>query len=112
MNSGWCKVLAAAIFEVGWVIGLKHADGFGDWTATLVALAITSFCLITAGDTLPVGTSYSVFVGLGTAGTAVMETALFDVPLSPAKTVLLALLLTGVIGLKLVTPKQPVQRRT
>lgn len=112
MDIGWIKVLVAAIFEVGWVIGLKHADSFGDWTATLFALAITSYCLITAGDTLPVGTSYSVFVGLGTAGSALTETFFFGITLTPAKIALLLLLLTGVVGLKLITPKSPAQRRT
>lgn len=104
MNIGWIKVVAAAALEVCWVIGLKHADSYADWTATLICLVITSYCLITAGNTLPVGTSYSVFVGLGTAGTVAVEILLFGVPVSAAKLILVSTLLVGVIGLKLVTP--------
>lgn len=104
MNIGWIKVLLAALFEVCWVIGLKHADSAQEWAATIVCLAFTSCFLVTAGDTLPVGTGYSVFVGLGTAGTAVAEILLFGEPMAAAKLFFISTLLAGVIGLKLVTP--------
>lgn len=112
MNIGWIKILIAAALEVGWVIGLKHADSFGDWAATIVALIVTSYCLITAGNTLPIGTSYSVFVGLGTAGTVAAEIILFGEALSIPKIVLVITLLSGVIGLKLLTPNQAPKRST
>lgn len=112
MNIGWIKILIAATLEVGWVIGLKHADSYGDWAATVLALVITSYCLITAGNTLPVGTSYSVFVGLGTAGTVAAEIILFGEALNAFKIILVLTLLIGVIGLKLLTPNQSPERRT
>lgn len=99
----WWKILVAAVFEVGWVIGLKHADGALQWIGTAVAIYVSFYLLIIAGRTLPVGTAYAVFVGLGAAGTVIAEVILFDVPVNPAKLVLIATLLAGVVGLKFVT---------
>lgn len=104
MNSNWLKVILAAVFEVVWVIGLKHADGFWDWAITVVAIVISFTVMIMAGRKLPVGTVYAVFVGLGTAGTVLSEIILFNEPFSAAKLLLVGILLVGVIGLKLVTP--------
>ena len=69
MNTNWVKVVIAAFFEVFWVIGLKHADGFWTWTGTVIAIIVSFYLMIMAGKKLPVGTVYAVFVGLGTAGT-------------------------------------------
>ena len=104
MNSNWLKIILAAVFEVVWVIGLKHADGFLDWAVTVIAIAISFTVMIMAGRKLPVGTVYAVFVGLGTAGTVLSEILIFNEPFSGAKLVLVGVLLAGVIGLKLVTP--------
>lgn len=103
MNLQWGKVLIAALFEVAWVVGLKHADSLGEWLITIVAIAVSFTLLIDAGKKLPVGTVYAVFVGLGTAGTVLSEIVLFNEPVSTAKLVLVGILLLGVIGLKLVT---------
>ncbi|WP_213422475.1 DMT family transporter [Bhargavaea massiliensis] len=99
----WWKIIVAAIFEVGWVIGLKHADSALDWAGTAVAIYVSFYLLIVAGRTLPVGTAYAVFVGLGAAGTVIAEIILFGVPVNPAKLILIAVLLAGVVGLKFVT---------
>lgn len=104
MNSNWLKVVLAAVFEVVWVIGLKHADGFWDWAVTVIAIVISFTVMIMAGRKLPVGTVYAVFVGLGTAGTMLSEIILFNEPFSAPKLLLVGVLLAGVIGLKLVTP--------
>lgn len=104
MNATWLAVVIAAVFEVMWVIGLKHADNFGEWTATVLAIVISFSILIMAGKKLPVGTVYAVFVGLGTAGTVLSELVIFNEPLSIEKLILVGVLLIGVIGLKLVTP--------
>jgi len=103
MNSDWLKVVVAAFFEVCWVIGLKHAEGFWAWAGTAIAISISFYALIMAGRKLPVGTVYAIFVGLGTAGTVISEIVLFGEPFKISKIVLIALLLAGVIGLKLVT---------
>lgn len=104
MNKHWVKVFIAAIFEVCWVIGLNHADSVLTWAGTVVSIVISFYFMITAGRTLPVGTVYAVFVGLGTAGTVLSDIVLFGQPFDGAKLFFIALLLAGVIGLKLVTP--------
>lgn len=107
MNINWIKVIIAAVFEVFWVIGLKHADSFWDWTGTLMAIYISFYLMIMAGKRLPVGTVYAVFVGLGTAGTVFSEIVFFNEPFNLTKILLILLLLIGVIGLKLVTDDRP-----
>lgn len=108
VNKSWLKIIIAAIFEVGWVIGLKHSTSILQWLMTLVAIFISFYLLITATQKLPVGTAYAVFVGLGTTGTVIMDTLLFDAPLSVAKVLFIGLLLAGVVGLKMLTdqPKE------
>lgn len=103
MNKTWTSVIIAAFFEVGWVIGLKHATGVLEWTGTVIAIFVSFYLMIRASRSLPVGTVYAVFVGLGTAGTVIADILLFEAPVQPAKLGLIALLLVGVIGLKLVS---------
>ncbi|MEH7377365.1 DMT family transporter [Neobacillus drentensis] len=103
MNANWIKVFIAALFEVFWVIGLKHADDFWTWAGTVISIIISFYVMIMAGRQLPVGTVYAVFVGLGTAGTVIAEIILFGEPFKVSKSLLILLLLAGVIGLKLVT---------
>ncbi|MFD1957721.1 DMT family transporter [Paenibacillus thailandensis] len=102
-NWGWSKVMIGAIFEVLWVIGLKHANGWLEWIGTVAAIILSFYVIISASRTLPVGTVYAVFVGLGTAGTVIAEILWFGEPVKAAKLVLVGALLLGVIGLKLVT---------
>ncbi|EJQ37638.1 hypothetical protein IEE_05197 [Bacillus cereus BAG5X1-1] len=103
MNKEWIKVFVAAFFEIFWVIGLKHADGFWTWTGTIIAIFFSFYLMIMAGRKLPVGTVYAVFVGLGTAGTVFSEILFFGEPFNVGKVLLILFLLAGVIGLKLVT---------
>ncbi|WP_062051834.1 multidrug efflux SMR transporter [Bacillus sp. JCM 19034] len=110
MNTNWLKVFVAALFEVLWVIGLKYAEGFWDWTGTVIAIIISFYLMIMAGKKLPVGTVYAVFVGLGTAGTVISEIMFFGEPFKFSKILLIVLLLTGVIGLKLVTGENVKER--
>lgn len=102
-NSEWIKVVGAAVFEVMWVIGLKHASSLWEWIVTVIAIVISFYVIVSASRTLPVGTVYSVFVGLGTAGTVVADMVLFGEPFKLMKLVLVLILLAGVIGLKMVT---------
>jgi len=103
MNTEWIKVVVAAIFEVFWVIGLKYADDVWTWSGTILSIIISFYVMIMAGRKLPVGTVYAVFVGLGTTGTVLADFLFFGEPFSISKILLILLLLTGVIGLKLVT---------
>ncbi|GIQ71513.1 QacE family quaternary ammonium compound efflux SMR transporter [Xylanibacillus composti] len=111
MNRTWISVIIAALFEVCWVIGLKHASHLWEWAGTAVAIVISFYLMIRASRYLPVGTVYAVFVGLGTAGTVVADILLFDAQAHLLKLVLIALLLIGVIGLKLLSEdKEEVSR--
>ncbi|MGG3888072.1 DMT family transporter [Metabacillus fastidiosus] len=110
MNTNWIKVFIAAFFEVFWVIGLKHADDFWTWAGTVIAIIISFYLMIIAGRELPVGTVYAVFVGLGTAGTVFSDILFFGEPFKIAKVLLIFALLTGVIGLKLVTKDNTPER--
>ena len=106
MNKEWLKVIMAAFFEVFWVIGLKHADDIWSWIGTAIAIAVSFYFMIMAGKSLPVGTVYAVFVGLGTAGTVITGILFFNEPFNVTKIWLIVLLLAGVVGLKLVTKEE------
>ena len=106
MYSSWMKVFIGAVFEVGWVIGLKHAQSVLEWSATIICIIISFYLLIKAGENLPVGTVYAVFVGLGTTGTILADIVLFGEALKVETFLLIILLLAGIIGLKLVTPAE------
>lgn len=103
MNKHWYKVFVAAFLEVFWVIGLAHSHDVWTWTGTVIALIVSNYLMITAGQVLPAGTVYAVFVGLGTAGTVISEIFFFEEPFQWAKVLLILILLTGVFGLKAVT---------
>jgi len=103
MNRDWIKVLVAAFLEVIWVIGLAHAYDFWTWTVTIITLIVSNYLMITAGQVLPAGTVYAIFVGLGTAGTVIAEILFFEEPFKWEKILLIILLLVSVMGLKLVT---------
>ena len=103
MNYHWIKVLVAAFLEVFWVIGLSHSYDFWTWTGTIITLIVSNYLMITAGQVLPAGTVYAIFVGLGTAGTVISEILFFGEPFKWGKILLILLLLIGVMGLKLVT---------
>lgn len=105
MNKIWLSVVIAAVFEVGWVIGLKHASNLPEWSATIAAIVVSFTLMIRAARFIPVGTVYAVFVGLGTAGTVLAEIALFGSDVQTSKLVLIGTLLLGVIGLKLLSGK-------
>jgi paired small multidrug resistance pump len=103
MNIQWLLVVVAAVFEVIWVAGLKHADSLITWGITVIAILVSFGLLIYSGKKLPTSTVYAVFVGLGTAATVVSEMIWFHVPFRWTKAGLIALLLFGIIGLKTVT---------
>jgi len=106
MNKNWIKLFVAAFFEVFWVIGLAHAYDFWTWTATIILIILSNYLMISVAQVLPAGTVYAVFVGLGAGGTVIAEILFFGEPFRWAKIFLIAVLLSGVIGLKLFTDSE------
>ena len=103
----WFLLVAAGLFEIGWAIGLKYTDGFTRlWPSlgTAFAMLVSLGLLGIAMKSLPVGTAYAVWVGVGAVGTAVLGIVLFGEPANTARLLSLALILAGIIGLKLATP--------
>jgi quaternary ammonium compound-resistance protein SugE len=103
----WASLVVAGLFEVGWAIGLKYTDGFSKlWPSlwTLVSMIVSLVFLEYALRTLPVGTAYAVWVGIGAVGTAIMGMWLFNESRDVARIVCLLLIVAGVVGLKFVTP--------
>ncbi|GGC88656.1 DMT family transporter [Enterococcus wangshanyuanii] len=103
MNKDWIKLIIGAFFEVLWVIGMKHSSNWWQLLLTGIFILISFYALIKAGETLPVGTAYAVFVGLGTAGTVVSGILFFGEDFKISKILLIIVLLAGVMGLKFVT---------
>ena len=102
----WFILFIAGLFEVGWAIGLKYTEGFTRlWPTlgTLVALVISMGLLGFAMKSLPVGTAYAVWVGIGAVGTAILGIVLFGEAATPGRLISLALIVAGIIGLKLAT---------
>jgi len=97
-------VIVAGLFEVGWAIGLKYTDGFtrvGATVATLAAMVVSVWLLSIGMRTLPVGTAYSVWVGVGAIGTVALGIVLFGEPASAARLISVGLIVAGIVGLKL-----------
>ena len=102
----WIYLVVAGLFEVGWAIGLKYTEGFTRlwpslWTGAAMALSL--FLLAQALKTLPVGTGYAVWTGIGSVGTAVLGIALLGESKDALRLLCLALIVAGIVGLKLVT---------
>jgi quaternary ammonium compound-resistance protein SugE len=99
-------VLAAGLLEVIWAVGLKYTDGFTRlWPSvvTAVAFAGSLFLLALAVKTIPIGTGYAMFVGIGAVGAAVLGIILFDEPTDPARMFFLTLLVVSLVGLRLTS---------
>lgn len=106
----WLVLLAAGLAETGWAIGLKYTQGFTRLTPSLVtvALMIVSFALLAqALRWLPLGTAYAVWVGIGAAGTVAAGIYLFGESRDPLRLLCVALILAGVVGLRLIEPAPP-----
>ncbi len=103
----WFYLFLAGLSEVGWAIGLKYTDGFTRFwpSAVTVVIMILSFVLLgQALRTLPIGTAYAIWTGIGAIGTALAGMILFGEPREAIRLVCLGLIVAGIIGLKLVTP--------
>lgn len=103
----WLILVVAGLFEIGWAVGLKYTEGFTRLWPTLgtVAAMIVSLGLLgLALRSLPVGTAYAVWTGVGTTGTALLGMALFNESTDPIRLACIGLIVAGIVGLKLVTP--------
>lgn len=103
----WLILVLAGLFEIGWVIGLKYTAGFTRlwptvWTA--ISMLVSVWLLGLAMKSLPVGTAYSVWVGVGAIGTVILGTVLFEEPANSGRLISVALIIAGIVGLKLTTP--------
>jgi quaternary ammonium compound-resistance protein SugE len=102
----WIALLVAGLFEVAWAIGLKYTEGFTRmWPSvwTLAAMGASIVLLSWAMKSLPVGTAYAVWTGIGAAGTVVLGIVLFGEPATLVRLACVGLILAGIVGLKLVT---------
>ncbi|MPS25835.1 MULTISPECIES: quaternary ammonium compound efflux SMR transporter SugE [Pigmentiphaga] len=102
----WTLLIIAGLMEVGWAIGLKYTHGFTRlWPSvgTIAAIVVSMALLGVAMRTLPVGTAYAIWVGVGAVGTAALGILLFGEAASPARLISLGLILAGIIGLKLAS---------
>jgi quaternary ammonium compound-resistance protein SugE len=102
----WVLLVIAGLLEVGWAIGLKYTEGFTRlWPSvgTLLAMVLSVVLLGLAMKSLPVGTAYAVWVGVGAVGTVILGIILFAEPVNMLRIVSVALIIAGIVGLKLAT---------
>jgi quaternary ammonium compound-resistance protein SugE len=103
----WLLLLIAGLCEIVWAIGLKYAAGFTRFWPSVITVAAMLVSIVLLGiamKSLPVGTSYAVWVGVGAVGTAVLGIVLLGESASAGRLVSLGLIVAGIVGLKLATP--------
>ena len=102
----WVYLAVAGLFEIGWAIGLKYSDGFSKPVPSLltaVAMAFSLWLLSIAMRTIPVGTAYAVWTGIGAIGVAILGMVLFSESRDILRLLCLFLIVAGIVGLKLVS---------
>jgi quaternary ammonium compound-resistance protein SugE len=105
--SAWLALLGAGLLEVGWALGLKYSDGltrFWPTAATLVAIVLSFALMALALRSLPFGTAYAVWTGIGAVGSILVGMMLFSESADPVRIVCLTLIVAGMVGLKLNSP--------
>ncbi len=103
----WVILVLAGLFEIGWAVGLKYTQGFTKFwpsVATVVSMAASLTLLGIALRTLPLGTAYAVWTGIGAVGTVLLGIVLFDEPATAGRLACAGLIVAGIVGLKLLTP--------
>lgn len=103
----WLTLTIAGLLEVVWAVGLKYSEGFTRlWPSvgTVIAMVLSVVLLSLAMRSLPMGTAYAVWVGIGAVGTVIMGIFLFNEPTSMIRLVSVGMIIIGIIGLKLATP--------
>ena len=104
----WLILLAAGLCEIAWAVGLKYTDGFtrtGPTTLVVVAMVASVWLLSIALRTIPLGTGYAVWTGIGAVGTAIVGMFLFNESRDALRIACIMLIVAGIVGLKLVTPE-------
>jgi quaternary ammonium compound-resistance protein SugE len=104
----WLYLFAAGVFEVAWAIGLKYTAGFTrlfPTVGTVLSMIVSLGLLGLALKTLPVGTAYAIWTGIGTVGTAALGIVLFGESAGPLRLVCIGLIVLGILGLKAVSPE-------
>jgi quaternary ammonium compound-resistance protein SugE len=102
----WFILFIAGLLEIGWAVGLKYTHGFTrpiPSLLTLLCVVLSMGLLGLAVRTLPLGTAYAIWTGIGTVGTVILGIYLFGEEVTPARLVCIALIVAGIVGLKLVT---------
>lgn len=102
----WIILLIAGFFEISWAIGLKYSHGFSHIipsVITIICMIASFYFLALALKSLPLGTAYAIWTGIGTLGTVILGIILFKEPLTAMRLVCIALIITGITGLKLLT---------
>lgn len=105
----WLILSIAGLFEIGWAIGLKYTEGFTRlWPTlgTIASMLVSLYLLGIALKSLPVGSAYAVWVGVGAVGTVILGIVLFGEAATPARLISVALIVAGIVGLKLATPAE------
>ena len=104
----WLYLFVAGVFETAWAIGLKYSAGFtkfGPSVFTVIAMMVSLYLLALALRTIPVGTGYAVWTGIGTVGAAILGILLFNESREIARILCILLIVAGIIGLKLTSPE-------
>lgn len=105
----WLHLIIAGLLEVAWAVGLKHTDGWtklGPSVITALLMVASFFFLSLALRTLPLGTSYAIWTGIGAVGTAIVGMLVFGEPRTAARLACIVLIVAGIVGLKLTAASQ------
>ncbi len=105
--SPWLALIAAGLLEIAWAFGLKYSDGltrFWPTAATLVAILLSFALMALALRSLPFGTAYAVWTGIGSAGSILVGILIYSEPTDPVRMLCLTLIVAGIVGLKLNSP--------
>lgn len=105
----WLHLIIAGLLEIAWAIGLKHSDGWTRlWPSVITGLLMIAsfFFLSLALRTLPIGTAYAIWTGIGAVGTALVGIFIFGEPRTAARLVCIVLIVAGIVGLKLTSAPQ------
>lgn len=103
----WLMLIVAGLFEMGWAIGLKYSEGFTKLIPsifTIVGMIASFYFLSLALKSLPLGTAYAIWTGIGTVGTVTLGIILFKEPIDITRLICIGFIVVGIVGLKVVSP--------
>lgn len=104
----WIYLFIAGLLEIAWAIGLNYSDGFSKPIPSIITIILMLFSFVflsQALKTIPVGTGYAIWTGIGAVGTAILGIVLFNEPRDFARIVCLLLIVSGIVGLKVLSIK-------